>query len=253
MVAALPAGEDGRAGRGAAAAAGGAAAAAPAAAAGSAAGAPSSSLSGVGDILAAVAPALTAAPAGPPARAMETREARRERLATERAASHAAAVATAAVAWDPRADPAATEDPFRTLFVARLARATTEDTLTRVFSGYGAVRRAVIVRDGAGVSRGYAFVEFAEEADVRAAFRRADGSEIDGRKILCDVERGRTVRGWRPRRLGGGLGRTREAAPKKTRDRKATLVYPAAGAGPVRIGVDGCRWDAGALGRRPRP
>ena len=27
-----------------------------------------------------------------------------------------------------------------------------------------------------------------------------------GKKILVDVERGRTVRGWKPRRLGGGLG-----------------------------------------------
>jgi U1 small nuclear ribonucleoprotein 70kDa len=29
---------------------------------------------------------------------------------------------------------------------------------------------------------------------------------ILGKKILVDVERGRTVRGWKPRRLGGGLG-----------------------------------------------
>ncbi|KAF8485851.1 hypothetical protein DFH94DRAFT_157695 [Russula ochroleuca] len=27
-----------------------------------------------------------------------------------------------------------------------------------------------------------------------------------GKRILVDVERGRTVRGWKPRRLGGGLG-----------------------------------------------
>jgi len=26
---------------------------------------------------------------------------------------------------------------------------------------------------------------------------------------LVDVERGRTVKGWKPRRLGGGLGSTR--------------------------------------------
>lgn len=29
---------------------------------------------------------------------------------------------------------------------------------------------------------------------------------IRGRKVIVDVERGRTVKGWRPRRLGGGLG-----------------------------------------------
>ena len=27
-----------------------------------------------------------------------------------------------------------------------------------------------------------------------------------GKRVLVDVERGRTVRGWKPRRLGGGLG-----------------------------------------------
>lgn len=26
------------------------------------------------------------------------------------------------------------------------------------------------------------------------------------RRLLIDVERGRTVKGWKPRRLGGGLG-----------------------------------------------
>merc|ERR1711892_848707 len=37
----------------------------------------------------------------------------------------------------------------------------------------------------------------------------ADGKKIDGRRVLVDVERGRTVKGWLPRRLGGGLGGTR--------------------------------------------
>jgi len=35
--------------------------------------------------------------------------------------------------------------------------------------------------------------------------------QVLGKRILVDVERGRTVRGWKPRRLGGGLG----GRPKK--------------------------------------
>lgn len=35
-----------------------------------------------------------------------------------------------------------------------------------------------------------------------AAYKHADGKKIDGRRVLVDVERGRTVKGWRPRRLG---------------------------------------------------
>ncbi|KAK6311319.1 hypothetical protein J4Q44_G00169830 [Coregonus suidteri] len=42
-----------------------------------------------------------------------------------------------------------------------------------------------------------------------AAYKHADGKKIDGRRVLVDVERGRTVKGWQPRRLGGGLGGTR--------------------------------------------
>lgn len=38
------------------------------------------------------------------------------------------------------------------------------------------------------------------------------GRKIDGRRVVVDVERGRTVKGWRPRRLGGGLGGTRKGS-----------------------------------------
>ena len=37
---------------------------------------------------------------------------------------------------------------------------------------------------------------------ILAAYKHADGKKIDGRRILVDVERGRTVKSWRPRRLG---------------------------------------------------
>lgn len=50
---------------------------------------------------------------------------------------------------------------------------------------------------------------------MRAAWKDADAKKINGRRIVVDVERGRTVEGWRPRRLGGGLGRTRVAGPDK--------------------------------------
>ena len=50
-----------------------------------------------------------------------------------------------------------------------------------------------------GKPRGYAFIEFEEERSVKEAFDRADGRKIDGRRVLVDVERGRTVKGWKPR------------------------------------------------------
>lgn len=71
-----------------------------------------------------------------------------------------------------------------------------------------------MIRDKQGASRGEAFVEFERERDMKVAFIEADGMRIDGsgRRILVDIERGRTIRDWRPRRFGGGLGRTRGGA-----------------------------------------
>lgn len=39
-----------------------------------------------------------------------------------------------------------------------------------------------------------------------AALDGCDGIRIKDRRIKVDVERGRTVKGWKPRRYGGGLG-----------------------------------------------
>lgn len=34
---------------------------------------------------------------------------------------------------------------------------------------------------------------------MRIAYKRGDGRKIDGRRVLVDVERGRTVRDWKVR------------------------------------------------------
>lgn len=111
--------------------------------------------------------------------------------------------------WDPNTYPEATEDAYKTLFVSRLNFSTTEHKLKREFENYGPVKKVRIVTDKKGKPRGYAFVEFEREKDMKYAYKAADGKKIDGRRILVDVEKGRTTRGWKPRRLGGGLGGTR--------------------------------------------
>ena len=50
---------------------------------------------------------------------------------------------------------------------------------------------------------------YSQFVNYTAAYKQADGRKIEGRRVLVDVERGRTVPNWRPRRLGGGLGTTR--------------------------------------------
>jgi len=72
-----------------------------------------------------------------------------------------------------------------------------------------------LIRDKKGKSRGYAFIEFEHSKDLKEAYKDADGRKINNRRILVDVERGRTVKNWKPRRLGGGLGNTRLLPPSQ--------------------------------------
>ena len=56
---------------------------------------------------------------------------------------------------------------------------------------------------------GYAFIEFEHSSDLTAAYKDLDGRTILQHRVVVDVERGRTVKNWLPRRLGGGKGYTR--------------------------------------------
>ena len=47
-----------------------------------------------------------------------------------------------------------------------------------------------------GKSRGYGFIEFEDKKDMKEAYKSADGRKIEGRRVLVDVERGRTVETW---------------------------------------------------------
>ncbi|CAG5898588.1 unnamed protein product [Menidia menidia] len=147
--------------------------------------------------------------APPPTRA-ETREERLERKRREKIERRQTEVETELKLWDPHNDPNAQGDAFKTLFVARVNYDTTESKLRREFEVYGPIKRIYIVYNKkTGKPRGYAFIEYEHERDMHSAYKHADGKKIDGRRVLVDVERGRTVKGWLPRRLGGGLGGTR--------------------------------------------
>ncbi|XP_054852635.1 U11/U12 small nuclear ribonucleoprotein 35 kDa protein [Eublepharis macularius] len=103
-------------------------------------------------------------------------------------------------------------DPHLTLFVARLSLQTTEDKLKEVFSRYGDIRRLRLVRDlVTGFSKGYAFIEYKDERSLLKAHRDANKLIIDQREIYVDFELERTLKGWIPRRLGGGFGGKKES------------------------------------------
>jgi len=123
--------------------------------------------------------------------------------------------------YDPRKDPKIDGNTNHTLFIARLSHSTSEHKLKREFEEYGHIKKVRIVCDKNGKPRGYAFIEFEKEKERDSAKKYADGRKIDGRRILCDRERGRLSRSWLPKRLGGGLNAAREETrePRRVRSR----------------------------------
>eukprot|EP01105_Mastigella_eilhardi_P007047 TRINITY_DN18517_c0_g1_i1.p1 TRINITY_DN18517_c0_g1~~TRINITY_DN18517_c0_g1_i1.p1 ORF type:complete len:406 (-),score=98.97 TRINITY_DN18517_c0_g1_i1:111-1253(-) len=147
---------------------------------------------------------------------VESRDERKKRRQQEKLEKARSKIQEDMKSWDPfkqlRPEEAEqlTTDAYKTLFVARINYETSEAKLRREFGVYGPIIKLRMIFDKTSSKpRGYAFIEFEHERDMRTAYKQADGKKIDGRRVLVDVERGRTVRGWLPRRLGGGLGKTR--------------------------------------------
>ncbi|EDQ91989.1 uncharacterized protein MONBRDRAFT_22712 [Monosiga brevicollis MX1] len=194
---------------------------------------------------------------------LETREARKQRKAKEAIERQEPQLSAALEAWKPKENPKATSDPFKTLFVGRLSYALDEEVLKKEFSTYGPVKDVSLVRDADGKSRGYAFIEFEHENDLKAAYKYGDGRKIEGRRVVVDVERGRTVDDWKPRRLGmlnisqkawlqrvpggGGLGGTRNGGPDKN-----DVVTGRVGSQRVEEGRRESRYEAPASSSRDR-
>ncbi|XP_068600841.1 U11/U12 small nuclear ribonucleoprotein 35 kDa protein [Brachionichthys hirsutus] len=103
-------------------------------------------------------------------------------------------------------------DPLLTLFVSRLNPQTTEEKLHQIFSNYGDIQRLRLVRDiVTGFSKRYAFVEYKEQRSVVRARRDANKLLVDQHELFVDFEQERTLKGWIPRRLGGGQGGKKES------------------------------------------
>lgn len=148
-------------------------------------------------------------------------------------------------------------DPLLTLFVSRLNPQTTEDKLHVVFSKYGDVRRLRLVRDiVTGFSKGYAFIEYKEERSVVRARRDANKLVVDQHEVFVDFEQERALRGWVPRRLGGGQGGKKESGQLRFGGRDRPFRKPinlAVGPAQDRGGGAGREWDrAGVRDREDR-
>lgn len=159
-----------------------------------------------------------------PAEAWESPLERKARRHKEKMAAHKEELKEFIDKYDPHKDPNASGDPFKTLFVSRISYDTTEKKLKREFEVFGSIKRVRMVYDQKGKPRGYAFIEYEHERDLKNAYKQGDGKKIDGRRIMVDVERGRTVEGWMPRRLGGGRGPGRVGKPSKKNKKKQDAI-----------------------------
>ena len=93
------------------------------------------------------------------------------------------------------------------IYVGNLSHGATEDDLMKAFSQHGTVTNVSIVKDReTGRPRGFAFVDMADAKEAANAIKELNLVEIDGRSITVNEARPKTDR---PRRSGGGGGRSR--------------------------------------------
>jgi RNA recognition motif-containing protein len=94
------------------------------------------------------------------------------------------------------------------LYVGGIPYRTTEDQMRQSFEEAGTVTSVSIIMDRmTGRSRGFGFVEMADEAMAQAAIDRWDGKELDGRTLSVSFARPQGDRPPRDDRGGaGGFG-----------------------------------------------
>ena len=81
------------------------------------------------------------------------------------------------------------------IYVGNLPYSIDRDQLREIFAAYGEVAAARIVNDReTGRSKGFGFVEMADNAQAQAAIEALNGSDIGGRKAVVNEARPREER-----------------------------------------------------------
>lgn len=91
------------------------------------------------------------------------------------------------------------------LFVAKLSSSTTGEDLQELFSAHGEVTSAkVIVDRETGNSKGFGFVEMANDDEAKAAIAALNETELDGKEIVVKEANDREERPRRDSNQRGG-------------------------------------------------
>ena len=97
------------------------------------------------------------------------------------------------------------------LYVGNLPFDTSEDELHQLFSAHGQIVSAKLITDmETGRSRGFGFVEMANDEEAQAAIAQLNGTEVEGRSLVVNESRpkqeGGGGGGFKKRSFGGGGG-----------------------------------------------
>lgn len=81
------------------------------------------------------------------------------------------------------------------LYVGNLSYGTDQESLRSLFASHGEVVSAQVITDrDTGRSRGFGFVEYANDEDARTAIQALDGTEFEGRNLKVNEARSRDDR-----------------------------------------------------------
>lgn len=76
------------------------------------------------------------------------------------------------------------------LYVGGLAYSVTEQELEAIFAEYGKVTSAAVIKDrDSGQSKGFGFIEMADDAEAKAARAALNGKDVSGRSIIVNEAR----------------------------------------------------------------
>ncbi len=94
------------------------------------------------------------------------------------------------------------------IYVGNLNYGTTEETLSNIFAQYGEVVSAVVIKDRfTEQSKGFGFIEMADDQAADAAITTINGSEIEGRRVRVNEAEDKPRQSRPPR--SGGFNRNR--------------------------------------------
>jgi cold-inducible RNA-binding protein len=94
------------------------------------------------------------------------------------------------------------------IYVGNLSFDVTDDELRQLFSTYGEVESASVVKDRfSGESRGFGFVEMPAKKDADAAIAGLNGTDVKGRSITVNEAKPKAPKSGGGGGGGGGGGR----------------------------------------------